>query len=74
MSRNAEVSFFCRRCRAGDTKRCRCPLPAVDTNHDWDADAAYNLWPDRVEVPAAARAAWDGRTINLSELLERSSA
>lgn len=72
MNSNAESSFFCKRCRANDAKRCHCPLPAVGGDHDWDADAAYNLWPGRARAGAAAPTAWDGQTINLRELFERS--
>ncbi len=70
MSRNVESSFFCKRCRANDAKRCRCSLPAVGTRHDWDADAAYNLWPDAAKVPAAAGAGREGSRIRLRDLSE----
>jgi hypothetical protein len=73
MSQNIESSFFCKRCRADDAKRCRCSLPLVPTDHDWDADAVYNLWPDAVKVPAAA-AAWDGGSMARLQLPARSQA
>ena len=73
MSRNLESSFFCKRCRANDAKRCRCALPLVRTSHDWDADAAYNLWPDAVRVPAAA-AAGAGRSSARRQSSARSQA
>lgn len=73
MSRKVESSFFCKRCRADEAKCCRCPLPLVRTRHDWDADAAYNLWPDAVKVPAAA-AACDGRSSARRQLSARSQA
>ena len=72
MSPHVEYGFFCKRCRAREAKRCRCPLPAIGTNHDWDADAAYNLWPDLVAVPASAPTGRDGSAINLRELLDHS--
>ena len=72
MSRNAESSFFCKRCRADDAKRCRCPLPGVGTRHDWDADAGYNLWPDATQVPAAAAAGRAGSGISLRALSDTS--
>jgi len=72
MDPNAEASFFCKRCRADDAKRCRCPLPAVRSDHDWNADAAYNLWPERAKVSAAGPAGWDGRIAGLHEVAERS--
>ena len=74
MSSNAESSFFCKRCRADDAKRCRCPLPAVGTHHDWDADAGYNLWPDATKVPAAAAAGRDGSGISRRDLPHTSRA
>lgn len=58
MEGNAEASFICKRCRAGAAKRCRCPLPTVASDHDWDADAAYNLWPGRAGIPVAGPASW----------------
>ena len=73
MDRQTEFMFFCKRCRATQVKRCRCPLPALRTNHDWNSDAAYNLWPDApVRTRSAAPARWDGNSINLAELLDRS--
>lgn len=72
MSQHTETSFFCKRCRASQVKRCRCPLPSVAQCHDWDADAAYNLWPDALKVPAAVAPRWDGSTIRFQELLDRS--
>jgi hypothetical protein len=73
MSRNVESSFFCKRCRADDAKRCRCPLPFVPTNHEWDADAIYNLWPDAEQAPAAA-ATGGGAGMGRSQLPARSQA
>lgn len=72
MSRETETSFFCKRCRAAQVKRCRCPLPILGPNHDWNADAAFNLWPDRAKGEPAVASCWDGNTISLSELLDRS--
>ena len=73
MGLNVESNFFCKRCRADDAKRCRCPLPLVPTDHDWDADGVYNLWPDAVKAPAAA-AAGDGRRMTQRQLPARSQA
>ena len=73
MNRRTEVTFFCKRCRATRVKRCRCPLPALRPNHDWDSDAAYNLWPDLpMRTRSAVAARWDGNSINLAEVLDRS--
>ncbi len=74
MSHEAELSFFCKRCRAKQVKRCRCSLPGLGPNHDWGADAAYNLWPDAVKPEVGVALYWDGSTISLSELLDRSRA
>ncbi len=73
MSLNVESSFFCKRCRADDAKRCRCPLPLMRTDHDWDADGLYNLWPDAVKTPAAATAGDGGRS-SQRQLSARSQA
>jgi len=74
MSRDAEFSYFCKRCRATQVKRCRCSLPAVAPDHNWDADAAYNLWPNAGEAMAAAAVRWDGGPLTLRDLLDRARA
>jgi hypothetical protein len=75
MDRQTEITFFCKRCRATQVKRCGCPLPVLRPNHNWESDAAYNLWPD---VPVGSRpwagAAWGGHCINLAELLDQSTS
>jgi hypothetical protein len=72
MSRETDFSFFCKRCRATQVKRCRCPLPILGQNHDWSADAVFNLWPNHVKAEPAVASRWDGNAISLSELLDRS--
>ncbi len=71
---SAHTDFFCKRCRADDAKRCRCPLPILRAVHDWDADAAYNLWPDAPNAPSASTMAFDGQADAAHELSARHGA
>jgi hypothetical protein len=71
MSPDADLTYFCKRCRATQVKRCRCPLPTIGTDHNWDADAAYHLWPNALEELVGAATNWDGTPITLRDLLQR---